>query len=389
MNDRVEFIDVLRGFALFGVCVANLFVFSGLTLMPDEARDAAFTGLDRSVWWLEHFFIENKFVGLFSLLFGISFWLFLSRVAERGLPAVTMFHRRIAWLFAIGAVHGWLFWCFDILRFYALWAIVLPFFVRTRHHRLLVLGVLTSVLAPAAVAAAVAWSIPSSGSGVASVDYEALALSAFSMGSYRDVLRANWRYDWYLNLDPSQLAYQVAVFGRLLLGLGVARALDLQDLAPYRRLLRWTLIAGASIGIAGNLVFASGLAPVLPGHVAWAFGRRAIVEAGYLGLTLAWAAALALAWQVPAAQRGLRRLAPIGRMALTWYLLQTAFGLWLFYGFAPGPAAMGRLGAAAVAGWAVAWFLTQIVVAGAWMRRFRFGPAEWAWRELTYGRMNR
>ena len=68
-------------------------------------------------------FIETKFMGLFAMLFGASFWLFLDRAAARGRRGSGLFYRRIAWLFVIGAIHGWLFWCFDILRFYALWGL--------------------------------------------------------------------------------------------------------------------------------------------------------------------------------------------------------------------------------------------------------------------------
>jgi uncharacterized protein len=72
-------------------------------------------------------------------------------------------------------------------------------------------------------------------------------------------------------------------------------------------------------------------------------------------------------------------------MALTWYLMQTLFGVWMFYGFARGPALMTKVGPAFLLGVCLAGFGLQIAAARAWMRRFRFGPAEWLWRSLTYG----
>jgi uncharacterized protein len=72
-------------------------------------------------------------------------------------------------------------------------------------------------------------------------------------------------------------------------------------------------------------------------------------------------------------------------MALTAYLLQTLFGIWLFYGFAPGPHLMGKTGPAWIALVWVVGYAVQVGLAQAWMRRFRFGPAEWLWRTLTYG----
>src|SRR5215831_20380435 len=82
--ERVQFVDALRGFALFGVFAANLLIFSGIDYMSHERRTASFGGsLDRLAFFCERFFVENKFMGLFSFLFGISFWLFLSRVQSR------------------------------------------------------------------------------------------------------------------------------------------------------------------------------------------------------------------------------------------------------------------------------------------------------------------
>src|SRR5262245_1816148 len=172
--------------------------------------------LDGPASYVEQFFIENKFMGLFSFLFGISFWLFLERVRSRSSAPLTLFYRRIFWLFVIGAVHGWLFWCFDILRFYALWAILLPLFVPVAPRRLLAVALVTAVLVPAMVSGANTWLGDSDANPF---DYDAMALAAFSSGTFRQFLAANWRYDWYLTLDIGQIGYQVAVFGRLLLGL--------------------------------------------------------------------------------------------------------------------------------------------------------------------------
>ena len=98
-----------------------------------------------------------------------------------------------------------------------------------------------------------------------------MALAAFSAGSYSEVLAANWRYDWYLTISIGQIGYQVAIFGRLLLGLYVARTLDLANLAAYRTLLRRVLVVGAAVGLVGNTIFAGGL--LSGAHNPWlAFG---------------------------------------------------------------------------------------------------------------------
>ena len=386
ITNRLEYVDTLRGFALFGVLGANLFIFSGFTYMSDAQRAMLSTAsVDKVVYLLELIFIENKFMGLFSFLFGISFWLFLNRANARGANGTSLFYRRLGWLFLIGAVHGWLFWCFDILRFYALWGLLLPLFLRVSGKMLLGSALFFAILAPALISGFRSLML---GPVVTDPNIDAVTLQAFSSGSFLDVLHANWIYDWFLTLSVGQLAYQVAIFGRLLLGLYAARSLVLFDLRSHSTLFRNVLIVGAIVGLGGNILVAGRYldSPVTGGFLL-PFGRGLITQVGYLGLTLAYAAAVALLFQTDRWVRPLRFLAPVGQMALTCYLLQTLFGLWLFYGFMPGPKLMGRIGPV----WLLPiWFgeyALQVWFASAWLRRFRFGPAEWLWRSLTYSKI--
>jgi len=377
--ERHTFVDALRGFALFGVMAANLLIFSGIVYMSEAQRAAvAPSPLDRAVLFLELFFIENKFMGLFATLFGVSFWLFLSRARTRGGSATVLFYRRIAWLFVIGCLHGWLLWCFDVLRFYALWAVLLPLFVSWRPRRLLAAAYAASAVIPAVVAGVRAVASPAT----AGAEMDAMALGAFSTGSYREMLAANWTYDWYLTNSIGQIAYQVAVFGRLLIGLYLARTLALGALERHRELLKRVVLAGALVGVAGNTVFATEW--LAESRAPWVVGaRRLLVESGFLGLTLAYAAALALAFQRARWRDAIARLAPLGQMALSWYLLQTVGAIGVFYGFAGG--LMGRVTPTMLVLGCVIGYAVQVALANAWMRCFRFGPAEWIWRSLTYG----
>jgi uncharacterized protein len=144
------------------------------------------------------------------------------------------------------------------------------------------------------------------------------------------------------------------------------------------------LLAGTIVGAIGNSVLAGHFLSEAEGFFL-PFLRRLILESGYLGFTLAYASGLALLFMKARWRRLIEWLAPVGRMALTWYLLQTVFGIWFFYGFVPaGPKVIGRIGPAwLVVIWLVG-FSIQVALAHAWMRRFRFGPAEWLWRTLTY-----
>lgn len=386
--DRVEFVDTLRGFSLLGVFGANLLIFSGFIYMSDAQRTMLPTaGPDRIAYLLEMILVENKFIGLFSFLFGVSFWLFLDRANAHGADGTRLFYRRLGWLFVIGAIHGWLFWCFDVLRFYALWGLLLPLFLRVSNKALLSLALFFAVLAPPLI---IGFRSLLTGPAATDPTIDALALQTFSSGSYMDVLRVNWRYDWYLTNSVGQIAYQVAIFGRLLLGLYAARTLVLVDLRSHYTLFGKLLIVGAIAGVAGNILVAGRyLDSAATGGLLLPFGRRLVAELGYLGLTLAYASGLALLYQTSGWGHHLLLLAPVGRMALTCYLLQTLFGLWLFYGFMPGPDLMGKLGPLWLVLVWVSGYAVQVWLATAWLRHFRFGPAEWIWRSLTYWRIQK
>ena len=383
---RLEFVDILRGFALIGVFGANLLIFSGHAYMTDAQRARLPTArFDRIAHLLELIFIENKFLGLFAMLFGVSFWLFLDRARARGASGragLSLFYRRLGWLFLIGSVHGWLFWCFDVLRFYALWGLLLTLFLRVSQRTLMASALFAGVLGPALVMglrSLLHTSTPSE------PYLDQLALGVFSSGPYTDVLRVNWRYDWHLTLSVGQIAYQLAIFGRLLLGLWAARSLVLAHLEKHSSHFRTLLVWGSIVGVACNVADATHVldAPAGTGFLR-PFAGRLVAELGYLALSLAYASGLALAMQRRHGAGRLGALSFVGRMALTFYLFQTAFGLFLFYGFTRGPAWMGRIGPAWLVPIWIAGYAIQMWLASMWLGRYRFGPAEWLWRSLTY-----
>lgn len=146
------------------------------------------------------------------------------------------------------------------------------------------------------------------------------------------------------------------------------------------------LLCGVA-GAAGSAVFAADLLSDVGGSTVSCI-RRFVVETGNLELSLTYASGLAILFlRGGRIQTIISILAPVGRLALTWYLLQTAFGIWMFYGFARGPAAMGRVPPSLLIVVLVGGFFVQIVGAHAWVSRFRFGPAEWVWRGLTYAKL--
>ena len=165
------------------------------------------------------------------------------------------------------------------------------------------------------------------------------------------------------------------------LGLAAGRRDLARHAVDHRALLRRVRTWGLVIGLPLAALLAAGMSllPTLSALMCLALNGAV---AGPL-LAMAYAAGIALLWQRPGWQRWLRPLAAMGRMALTNYLLQSVIATLLFYGYGLGlarrvsPSLALLIAAAILAG--------QILISGWWMRRYRFGPAEWLWRTLTYG----
>jgi uncharacterized protein len=379
-SDRLELLDILRGFALLGILLVN---FSGDQGPFFPAADAIVLGvLDRLV--------DSSFYPLFSFLFGLGLALQLERAQERGVSGVHLYFRRISGLFLIGTIHAiLLLGSQDILHRYALVAIVLIPFCRLPPR-----GVLAAALVfvslnvsqdrfRAAVGAPNTPAAPAFEQALRAEDGSLLANRRVRADRERNLmgwLESNWheygvsiaRYTDWTWIPTGDLLF---IF---LLGLYAGKRRLLHDAQSYRR--EWSVVAWIALTAAiGGYVYDAFLSVdspelnVLVGHVAGDFG----VSAFYLA-TIALTVGSG-GW----GQRTLRVFREPGRVALTNYLLQSAVMVGLFnvngVGL-PDPGATVRL-----AGNLSFYFLIQVPLGGWWLRRFTFGPAEWLWRSVTYG----
>jgi uncharacterized protein len=402
VSERVALLDVLRGFALWGVFVSNSFTwFSGRVLLPrEQARALAAPPLEAVVSALYNFFVNQKFMTLFSFLFGLGFSIQLARAEARGSAIVPLYSRRLLVLLGIGVTHLFVLWTGDVLSTYAMVGFVLLLFHQRSDRTVLawvgVLLVAVPLLVPAlqrfgpvllygAQAAAEA--------AKASAEHEAQMKARFLAGlssdSFWTTQEANARYVSFMFPQVNRLLWMCAILGRFLLGLLAGRHLLLQDVERnrpwHRRLLVWGLVLGVLGNGTGLVVQRLRLAGLVdPAKDSWMFTLSAIQELGYLGLAAVYVAAFALLFQRERWRRGMQLLAPVGRMALTNYLLQTVVSLCLYDGWGLG--LIGQLPPSRCVALTLAVFALQVPFSHWWLSRFRFGPAEWLWRSLTYGR---
>jgi len=394
---RIDAVDSVRGFALFGILAVNMAYFSHPIYTLIAGLRTATTPLDRAVEFAIRFLAESKFYPLFSLLFGLGLVLQMQRAEARGVAFVPLYLRRLAVLLLFGLAHAYLIWIGDILTMYALLGFGLLLF-RTRAPKtlliwagiLLALPVLFTALSVAALAAGRA--TPDGAAELERVlaamaaDYAARAAEAshiYATGGYIEVTAQRARDLAFF--APFQLFMLPSVLAMFLLGLYTGRRGIAQDIPAHLPFLRRVRAWGLGLGLPLNLLYAVAseaserTVPSLLGLVA-----TAALAAGGPVLSLGYAAALALLVQAPAWRRRLAPLAAAGRLALSNYLLQSLVCTLIFYGYGLG--LFGQVGAAAGLLLTVVIYLLQLPLSVWWLRHFQFGPAEWLWRSLTYGR---
>lgn len=385
-GERIDLLDVLRGFALGGIVVVNYQVLSGLVFMsPAEISGLGMTAADHVTEFLIHVLLEQKFYSLFSLLFGIGFSILMGRATGRGSAFTPIFRRRLVLLLGIGFVHAILIWPGDILILYAVLGFVLLLFRDASERTVLGwgIGLLLSPIAVYAVFLAVRMPDPTAllaGDGPSPL---ATALAAFREGSYPDVVAANaFMYvgRWILYLLSNRIP---RVLGMFLLGVWLDRRGVFRDPDGNRRLLIQTFAWGLLVGLPANLV----VAWIGESQTALPASGRGLVHTALSAISVpalafAYASGIALTMRRAAGRPRWMALAPVGRMALTMYLLQSVAGVAIFYGIGLG--LFGTVRPLPATGIALAVFAIQIVLSRIWMARFAYGPAEWIWRRLTY-----
>lgn len=405
-SERVAVLDALRGIALFGVCVANLIAVLSLYGVPGAPDPATLptAATDPAAEFLMHVLVEGKFYSLFSLLFGIGFAVQLQRAEARG-EGVSRYVRRLLVLFGIGLAHILLVWPGDILALYALVGLLLVLLRRLSDRALLVTA---AVLLLVPVADYAAYWLTDGAWAPAEPFFDA----AQRMGRARlrpllpgqgGAIAAALSEDWQVLFVRNQvglirrmgsLIEQVRpakVLAMFLIGLWVGRRSLFRDLDAAAPLLRRVALVGLGVGLPLNVLLAwlmeqDVLYGPRPDFAASPLGlvQTLAYALGVAPLALGFAASFALAWRAPRGRRAGGLLAPAGRMALTNYLTQTVIAIALFYGVG--------LGLAGTVGPTLLWPLAAVIIAvqattsAVWLRRFRFGPVEWLWRSLTYGR---
>jgi uncharacterized protein len=407
---RIRSLDILRGVAVLGIFVMNSRNFA---LPLEQFDNPAFPGKSGSpaqaadlwTWAVANILFEDKMIAIFSMLFGAGIVLQAERIA-RGLRAAAIHYRRMFWLLVIGLAHMFGVWYGDILTTYAVCGMVVYPFRRLRAPLLIGLGVLVLTasmwvrVGPRMIAvldpqppAAKAVEMPSTPTPTAEpirarIWRESLANEeAAYRGSYLDLFR--WRAR--LNLLWNGLAgLDFSLWrsiGFMFLGMGLVTVFS-----GWRPSVEWGLLIGGyaagliliSLGFWPQLARVLGRAPQASAEARQMLGSIAgtIRFLGAACLALGHVGMILLLCRVAILRMILAPLAAAGRMALSNYLMQTVIGVIVFDGWALGNWA--RWGMSEIAILVGCVWIAQLILSPIWLLFFRFGPAEWLWRSLTY-----
>ncbi len=395
-TERVQIVDILRGFALFGILFVNMTIFSRPLQAILFPVDSAAPWFDRAAEWLIHFLGEGKFYALFSLLFGLGLTLQMERIEARGGKFVPLYLRRLLVLLGFGLVHAFLIWMGDILIMYALLGFLLILFRKAKPRTLLVWMIILIALpllfnAGATALVEMGKSVPEGAQQIELVMAETIAsfktdlaraYEVYAGGNFAEIT-AQRIYDYTSMGFSAFFVMGFNILAMFLLGVYFGKRGIFRDLEANRGLFRKLLAWGLILGLGGNALYASMILSMSRIEPTWPLMLATLAQTiGAPLLMLAYVSAFCLLALSPVWGKRLQVLAPVGQMALTNYLTQSIVCTLIFYGYGLG--LFGQMGMAAGIGLTIVIYLLQIPFSHWWMKRFKYGPAEWLWRSLTY-----
>ncbi|MDI1432905.1 DUF418 domain-containing protein [Polyangium sorediatum] len=392
-EERNPLLDVLRGFALFGILVMNMPSF-GLPDGIDALDEHYFPRLyDRAAETVATIVFAGKANSIFSFLFGLGLTIQMQRAEASGARLTPLYLRRVAVLFLIGAAHAILLWNGDVLHTYAILGLLLLALRRASDR--LVLGLIVFALVAPSVRGVLGLLLheepPYPRSYWIAQAHEHMRI--FSTGTYVEQIAA--RLDNYaigygmIRRGHGMIWWYFSVSITMLLGFYAGRKRLLEDIAgnlPRVRKVLWTCMGlGIAASVGFSLLVAFQPMPPPEGPTWRGFLTGLLFKVNRPLLCVAYIAAIALLLQTERGKRVLLVLASPGRMPLTNYLTQSLIATTLFYSY--GFAWFGKVGPLAGIGLAVVIFTVQVFWSRFWLARFRYGPLEWLWRAATYGKL--
>ena len=391
-ENRIVSLDILRGFAILGILIMNIVSFSTISASySNPFAEGTIEGVDKWAFIFGEVFANHKFMSLFSILFGASILLITQKIEDKGKSATKTHFLRNMWLLLFGLIHAYVLWYGDILVSYALCSVWLYWFRKKSAKALLVVSIIFFLIG--------CFLIYLQGVSLPYWPKEFLQEARTSWQPQAEVISSekqaylgSWLQQQPHRIDTAQkLQSYVFLMGNgwhitslMLLGMALLKLKILtaqKSIRFYKGMSFFGFGIGLTLGALGLIInYNNGWTyefSMFQGSLYNLLGSIPMAM-GYIGLVML----LAKSKYYNVIQNW---IAPIGKMALTNYLLQSIIATLLFYGYGFG--LFSKVNRAELWGFILIIWTIQILYSSWWLSKFKLGPFEWLWRSLTIGKI--
>ena len=368
-NQRIAIVDILRGWALIGVVLVNYFLFFYLQPNNGIPQKDYISHISRL---LTDILFTNKSRIMLNILFGFGFATLINNVVKKGINPVLFFVKRMLWLFIIGVINT-CFYYGDFLKDYAIVGIIMLLFYKADKKVSLYFAILLFLIYPL--------------TGYFFGTHEIINTQPTDVGLYQShnlfqVLSYGFLegtkelYSTGRLLGTNLFVLACFLVGQYFYKIDFFKKIVSGEISAKK--LFWTsLIITISTAIITNA-----LPKVLKSNILKKYDTEFWLE---FGLMLVLLSAICWLYKKDKLKRFFSSLQVIGRMTLTNYLMQNLIGLILFSGF--GFNLLLQLPFYAFVLLAVVIFVSQVYLSRWWLSKYNYGPVEWIWRQMSYGKM--
>ncbi len=391
-SNRIVIIDAFRGFALAGVALVHMTEQYIASAPTDNLMEITNGTIDQILSGVIGFLIIGKFFALFSILFGLSFFIQMDAAAKRGQNFAGRFLWRVLLLFIIGYAHH-LFYKGDILTIYALLApFLIPFYKMHNKWILLVAGLFLLSI-PRCISYALLGT--ESAFGFSSFmdfnnELNTSYIQTLKEGSITQVFTKNAGQGMLQKMDfqIGFLGRFYLTFGYFLIGLWLGKIGLFQNVEErIPTVKKWLKRAVVFFLVA--LLVTGGLFGLSPQPVDFESWLHILAINAYdwsnIALTVIILCGFILIYMKNWGEKRLSFFAPYGRMALTNYVLQSIIGTFILFGWGLGY--LGKVRTLYLFAMAILLIVLQTILSKIWLTYFRYGPLEWLWRSATFGKL--
>ena len=385
-TNRIELLDVYRGFAILGIFVVNIVIMNSTFLNQDEFAKQWTSNIDQLTQRILQLLFYTKFFPIFSLLFGLGISMQALKLLEKGKLTFSFFARRMFFLFLFGVIHIVFFWSGDVLNIYALLGLLVTVFIKKSNRFILILAVIFLLFPFYDQLFEKLFQLINYRPESYLSDYTGETVNqVIKNGSYLEGVQL--RLLEYLSNIPMLIGFLAPVaLSMFFVGLYLGKNKIYLSLDAFINRIKKPMIGLAILTNIYRLLFLFVLTKLDAFKLE--LGRTLLIKLmvisdTIMGLFYLWL--IGWIWYHSNWRKILSPLKYAGRMALTNYILQSVIGLFLFSSI--GFSLYETLSPSQTFLTAILVFIFQVIISKIWLTYYTFGPLEWVWRCLTYKKL--